>query len=257
MGAMRSWEWAVAAGLMAAAMTVGCDKEAAKGEASSPPPASAAPKAETPPPPEAPRPPAITIDDHACTVDGTAFSEGVADWSDQAAAMLAKRPLVAGEAVVVNAMRDAKTPQVGRLVAALATAKAKSVTVRSPMRDQSTGELHVTFQRAGMAECSAVAMIEHDGAVSVWSKGGAGAQRFARGMAGPDLTLSTEALRKRAASCDSPVWFVGAADTVTWGLVFDLAMRAKGGAEAGATLRPTEAVLLTRTPVPGRRLPDE
>jgi hypothetical protein len=76
-------------------------------------------------------------------------------------------------------------------------------------------------------------------------------------MAGPDLTLSTEALRKRAASCESPVWFLGAADTVTWGLLFDLAMRAKGGAEAGATLRPTEAVLLAHALVPGRKLPEE
>jgi hypothetical protein len=259
MGAMRSWEWTVVACLAAAGGGFGCDKEATKAGADASPAAapSAAPKAETPPPPEPPRAPAITVDDHTCTVDGTVFSESLADWSEQAAALLAKKPLVAGEAVVINAMRDAKAPRVERLVAALAIAKAKSVIIRSPTRDQSTGELHLTFAHAGVPDCSAVAFIEHDGAVAVWNKGGSGAQRFARGMAGPDLTSSTDALRKHAASCDSPLWYLGGADTVTWGLMFDLAMRAKGGAEAGSTLRPTEAVLLTHAPVPGRRLPEE
>jgi hypothetical protein len=252
---MRSW-----VGFVVAVALLGCDDGAAKGgagDAAHPVASSAAPKAETPPAPKVPDPPrapAITVDDRGCTIDGTAFTGAEATWRDQASTLLAGKPLVAGEAVVVNVMRDTKLPKVEAIVVALTHAKAKSAVVRTPMRDQSTGELTLALEHPALPDCSAAAMIEHDGAVAVWSKAGSGAQRFARGMAGPDLTSSTEALRKHAAGCDSPAWLLGAADGVTWGLAFDLAMRAKGGAEAGGTLRPTEAVLMTRAPTPGRRV---
>jgi hypothetical protein len=102
-------------------------------------------------------------------------------------------------------------------------------------------------------------MIERDSGVAVWSKGGGGAQRFTRGMAGPDLTSSTEALRKRASACDSPVWFLGTAETVTWGLAFDLATRARGNGatDGGDALRPHETVLLPHPPVAGRAVKEE
>jgi hypothetical protein len=76
-------------------------------------------------------------------------------------------------------------------------------------------------------------------------------------MAGPDLTASTEALRKRTAACDSSVWFLAAADSVTWGLAFDLALRAKVPDPALAAFRPTETVLPVHAPVPGRALKED
>ena len=256
MVAMRTWAWVGAALLVLSA----CDKEAAQGgpggAAGQTAASSEAPKAEAPKAPEPPRAPAITVDDHGCTIDGTAFTTAPAEWRDRASTLLLGKPLVQGEAVVVNVMRDAKAPKVEAILSALAHAKAKSVIVRTPTRDQSSGELTLTLEHGAIPDCSVVAMLEHDGTVAVWSKAGAGAQRFARGMAGPDLTSANDALRKHAASCDSPAWFLAAADSVPWGLAFDLAMRANA-ADAGAKLRPTEAILLTHPATPGRRITDE
>jgi hypothetical protein len=253
---MRTWAW-VGASLL---VLSGCDKGAApagpSGSASQKAPSSEAPRPEAPKAPEPPRAPAITVDEHGCTIDGKAFTTSPAEWRDAAGALLATKPLVAGEAVVVNVMRDAKAPTVETILSALAHAKAKSVLVRTPTRDQSSGEITLKLEHGAVRDCSVVAMIEHDGTVAVWSKAGGGAQRFARGMAGPDLTSANDALRKHAASCDSPVWFLGAADAVPWGLAFDLAMRAKA-ADAGANLRPTEAIFLTHHATPGRPITDE
>jgi len=254
---MQSWAWVMAAALAAA----GCDSNGAKagadaGAAAAPSATvSARPAPTAPAPPAAPHPPVITLDERTCTIDGTAFTGVPPEWRPGVAALQHDRPLVAGEAIGVDVMRNVKTPQVAALVAALTEAKARSVVVHTPMRDQSMGELELSVQHAAAADCSAVAMIEHDGAVALWSKGGGVAQKFTHGMAGPDLTSSTEALRKRAAACDSPVWFVSTAETVQWGLAFDLAMRARSA--EGGTLRPRQTALLTRTPVAGRRVKED
>ncbi len=208
-------------------------------------------------PPAPPRAPVITIDDQGCTVDGTAFTGDPAEWRPSVAAVLRGKPLVAGETLTVEVMRNVKTPQVAALAATLGEVNAKSVIIRTPLRDQSMGELELSLKHPAAGDCSAVAMIEHDGAVALWSKSGGVAQKFTHGMAGPDLTTSTEALRKRAAACDSPVWFVSAAESVQWGLAFDLAMRARSSADGGTPLRPRQTVLLAHTPVAGRRVKED
>lgn len=261
---MRTWSWFVAVSLVGTGSLAwaACDKGAVKGGVTND--VDAAPSAAPMPTqsaraeklPEAPRAPIIVVDDRSWTIDGTTFTGAPSDWSDRAAALLAEKPLVRGEAVVVNVMRDTKTPKVAAIVAVLAQAKATRVVVRTPTRDQSTGELSLELNHTAASDCSVVAMIEHDGAVAVWSKSGGGAQRFARGMAGPDLTTATEALRKRTAACSSPLWFLGAADSISWGLTFDLALRAKVTSDA-APVRQSETVLVTHALTPGRRVTDD
>jgi hypothetical protein len=248
-------------GLAALAVSLGlagmaCDKEVAKpsGEtaasAAPPPPSAPAPAA----PPSPPRAPAITLDDHAFVIDGVTIDGAPAEWPTKAAAVLREKPLVAGEAVVVNVLRDTRTPKVEAAVASLDQAGAKSVVVRTPTRDQSTGELALALHPESQPDCSAVAFIEREGAVAVWSKGGGGAQRFARGMAGPDLTASSEALQKRGQGCDSPVWFVGGSESIPWGLVFDLGTRTRGGGDAGGAMKPQKTALVGHATVAGRRV---
>ncbi len=254
---MRSKVWVTVALLLAAG---GCDNDAGKkaesasaAAATATPSPSASSAAPVPEPPAPPRVPTITVDDHTCSIDGKTFT---GDWVPDATRFLhGFGPELAGKDVAVNAMRDTKVPKVQAIVAALAGERVRGVAIRTPMRDQSSGELPLALSAKAPA-CTVVAMIEQNGAVAVWSKGGGGAQRFSRGMAGPDLSSSTDALRKRAAACDSPAWYFSAADTVTWGLAFDLAMRARAGAEAGAALKPTQTVLLTEAPVPGRAVRD-
>jgi len=249
--AMKIWAWAVAGVLFA----TGCDKEEPKPTAAQAPPAattSSAPAA--PPPPAAPRPPAIMVDDTGATVDGEPFGGAPAEWRDRLGAMLATRPLVTGQTVTVSAVRDAKAPKVLAVVAALRHAKATGVIIETPTREQTMGHLEIALAHGPVADCSAAGMIEKDGSVAVWGVGGGTAQRFHRGLAGPDLTLGVKALKDRAGGCDSAAWILGADDTVTWGLTFDLAMRAKAVVDGGTALRPTTVLLATTAPVPGRRV---
>jgi hypothetical protein len=247
---MHTSTWLLAAALVLAA----CEKDLPKGVDTGAPPPSAVP---TPPPhPSAPpeEPPhslTITVSEQGASINGTPLVGAPAEWQAQAVKLFATLPQVNdAQSVAIIATRDAKEPKVAAIVAALRTAKARVVVVHTATRDGSTAEVGLTLHPAAIPDCSAVAMIEHDGGVAVWSKGGGGAQRYTRGMAGPDLSASTDALRKRAAACDSPVWLAAAADAVTWGLTFDLILRAKGGGTS--LLKPTETVLLTHPPAAGK-----
>ena len=68
-------------------------------------------------------------------------------------------------------------------------------------------------------------------------------------MAGPDMTLGTEAMRKQWSSCMAPEIVVGADDVLTWGLVFDLARSAM---EATGTR--IQTAVLDNAAVPGRKI---
>jgi hypothetical protein len=243
--------------MAAALILAACDKEPTKldqiVEAAAAPPASSS-STSAPRPPPVPMPPSITVDDSACTIDGEEVLFMAADARDRIAAMLARKPLVEGKVVAFDAAREAKTPRIAAVVAALRKAKAKGASVHTPMRDKTMGQLVVPFAHSAAMECTPVAMITKDGSIAVWSAGGGTAQKFARGFAGPDMTLGSEGLRKVSAACSSSaVWVLGADDNITWGLTFDFAMRV-GGGEAEAGTHPTEAVLAIDAPVPGRKV---
>jgi hypothetical protein len=200
-------------------------------------------------------PPAIAVSDLGCEVNGDEVLFIDPDARDRIAAMLTEKPMVAGSVVTIDVTRETKTPHVSAVVSALRKAKAKGVAVHTPRRDASIGELLIPLVHAAPTGCTPVAMISRDGSVALWSAGGGVAQKFARGFAGPDLTLSTEGLRKASAACGSSTWILGADDNVTWGLTFDLAMRARGdGGDAGGSLHIGEALLAGQAPVPGRRV---
>ena len=173
------------------------------------------------------------------------------------AAILAGRPLVAGNEVVVEVKRDAKTPKVGHVLFALKKAKAATAVIHTLARDNSLAALTVTLSHGDLAPCTPVGMVNRDGTIAAWAIGGGTAQKFARGFAGPDLTLGSQALRKLSAACDSPIWFVAADDSITWGLTFDLAQAARGSGDGGLALHASQVAVLTSAPVPGRKVADE
>jgi hypothetical protein len=239
-----------------AASGAACDKEPTKldriAEAAAAPPL---PVSSTPRPPAAPMPPAISVDDAACTINGEEVLFMTSDAKDRITAILTGKPLVEGKMVTFEAAREAKTPRVAAVVSALRKAKAKGAIIHTSMRDRSQGELTVPFAHGAAADCTPVAMISKDGSIAVWGAAGGTAQKFVKGFAGPDLTLGTEGLRRASQSCaSSSVWVLGADDNITWGLTFDLAMRAKGDGEGGTPLHASEAVLATEPPVPGRKV---
>ena len=100
-----------------------------------------------------------------------------------------------------------------------------------------------------MTDCTAVNWIGKDGFTNVWPAGGGASKRVGHGLAGPDMTLATDAVRTMWAGCGSPAIAVGADDAMSWGLVFDLGTTVLGspGSRANA------ATLLTSA-APGKKL---
>lgn len=231
----------------------GCDREPSKLDQMLEASVAASPTATADKAPPPPRAPTIGVDDGACTIDGDRIDFASADPRGRIAAALAGKKLVVGERLAIDLVRSVKTPNVGHVVAAAKKAKAAGVALRTPKRDGSVGELLVRFDLPAPAPCSAVGLVAKDGSIAVWPLGGGTAKRFVRGYAGPDITLGSEALAAAVKGCESSSFFVGADDTVPWGLAFDLQAAIRDPSDAGA--RVTAApVVLTEAPVAGRKV---
>lgn len=196
------------------------DKGAPSATASAP---SAAPSAEAPEPSVT----TLSMDDAALTVNADKVPFEGPDAKGRLALALGGKPKIAGETVTLVVMRAAKAPKVTLVAAALKDQKAKGLVLKAQTRDGKMAEIPITF--GASAPCVAVADIGKDVAIHVWTLGGTTAKRFAKGMAGPDLTLGSEGLRKQVAACDTKVAVLGADESVTFGLLFDLALAAKDG----------------------------
>ncbi len=227
-----------------------CDKESSTPE----PSAAAAAVAPSAPPaaPEPPRAPDIVVDTTTVAVGNDRVATGEPGLADKVAVFVTGRPAIAGAAVSVVAMRGAKPGPVAAVVAALRKAGAGSVVLRTEARDGTTQKLPVSFPTAALPGCAAVAWIARDAAIDVWPAGGGTARRIVKGLAGPDMTLGGEAVRKQLSGCDASALYVGADDVLTWGLVFDLAT----GALTAPGARVSSVVLVTSA-VPGRKLAPE
>lgn len=245
--------------LLSCAACAACDKEPSKLdailEASTAPAVTAmgttTATAQAPSPPQAPQ---IVIDDGACAINGEEILFASPDAAGRIAAALAGKPLVEGQILSFEAAREAKTPKIAIAVSAFRRVKAKGAVVHTRMRDTSIGELPLLLQHGPLADCSATGMVARDGAVSVWPLGGGTAQRFVRGLAGPDLTLGSAAVRRLSVACDSPTWLLAAADNIPWGLTFDLALAVRGGSDAGSGVRASQTLLVSPAPVAGRKV---
>ena len=204
---------------------------------------SAAPSA-----PEPPRAPDIVVDAANVAIGQNRVATGEPGLADKVAVFLTGAPAVEGATVSVVAMRPAKPSQVAAVIAALRKAKAAGALIRTEARDNTTQKLPLSFTTSA-ADCATVAWIAKDSAIDVWPAGGGTAKRVIRGLAGPDITLGTDAIRKQQAGCSAPELFVGGDDTLTWGLVFDLATTAIGSPGVTAS-----SGALVGAAVPGRKL---
>lgn len=156
--------------------------------------------------------------------------------------------MIDGHTVDVVAMRNARPSDVAAILSALRSANASGVEVKTEARDSTTQKLPISFAPS-LPDCAVVAWIAKDAAIDIWPAGGGRAKRIVRGLAGPDVTLGTDAIRAQWAGCGASAIALGAEDTMTWGLVFDLgtsALQAPGS-------RASSAVLVS-TAVPGRKL---
>ena len=207
--------------LFAGAMAVACDKEPAPQE--TPFAATTAPAATAaPPPPEPPKAPEIIVDSTKISVGNDRVLSGEPGLTDKIGVFLGGRPAIAGQVVDVVVMRSAKPSEVVAVVSALRRAGARAVTLRSETRDGITQALPLSLATT-VPDCAAVAWIAKDASIDVWPAGGGKAKRIIKGMAGPDMTLGTEAVRKAWRRCTASELVFGADEKMTWGLAFDLA----------------------------------
>ena len=202
----------------------------------------------SPPPVEPPRMPEIIVDTTAVSVGAQRVATGEPGLEDKVAVFLTGQPMIAGQAVEFVAMRAAKPSTVVAVASALRRAKASDVSLKTSARNETTQTLRLAFA-ATVPDCAAAAWIAKDAAIDVWPAGGGTAKRILKGMAGPDMTLGSEAVNKQVGSCGAPELLVGADDRFTWGLVFDLATQSlqTPGSRASAALLITNAV-------PGRKV---
>lgn len=201
-----------------------------------------------PRPPEPARAPEIIIDNSKVAVGADRVPAGEPGLADKVAVFVTGRPGIAGQSVDVVAMRNAKPSYVAAVVSALRHAQASAVNVKTEARDGTTQSLALSSP-AGVPDCATVAWIAKDAAIDVWPAGGGTAKRVIKGMAGPDMTLGTEAVRKQASGCSATPLIVGGEERFPWGLIFDLAtmsLQVPG-------MRATGAVLVTGA-VAGRKL---
>ena len=242
------WTWAAAVCslMLAGACDEDSSKQAAKAEAGGGAATSATVTASAAP--EPPHAPDIVVTDANVSVGQDRVAVGEPGLPDKVAVFLTGRPLIDGQNVTMVAMRQAKPSAVTAVVSALRKAKAAAVTIKTESREGTTEKLSLAYA-SQVPDCTVVAWIAKDASINVWTAGGSVAKRQAHGLAGPDMTLGTELVRTTWAGCTSGQILVGAEDTMTWGLVFDLATRALSSPGS----RASAAILVTGV-VPGRKV---
>jgi hypothetical protein len=201
-----------------------------------------------PPAPEPPHAPDIIVDRSTVAIGSEHVATGEPALAEKIGALVSGQPTIVGHTADLVAMRNAKPSQVAAVVDALRAAKATGATIKTAARDDTTQALSLSFA-SSVPDCTEVVWITKDGVIDVWPAGGGTAKRVGRGLAGPDVTLGTEAVRTQWGGCGSPAIVVGAEDTMTWGLVFDLATTVLGSPGSRA-----DAAVLITSAAPGHKL---
>ncbi len=244
--------------LLALLVLAGCDDDAKKqsAPATSAPaaPAASTPKTEAPSEPQKPQ---LAVDGTSAFVSGERIDLAAPDPAGRFGTVLGSKKVYAEE-LVLEASRDTKFPNVALVVAAAAKANAKSLLVHTPKRDRTQGEIRLALRRVPgkeeVPECSAVGFISKDNSTTAQTAAGQRGARFTKGMAGPDMTRSSEGIRKIAAACDSNVWFVSADPEITWGVVADLMFSVATPDDGGTPPKAREVAVLSKPPGGGRKV---
>jgi hypothetical protein len=236
--------------LLALVGALGCDDP--------PKPAPAATAAATTEPAPSPRPakptlpPTIALDTGGALVAGSRVTLDGAGAAERLKGELEQhREFLEKKEVRVSAERKVKPVYVSAMLAGLGAIGATRVLVRTSTRSDFPTEVGFLPPDAAKAapRCSVIGMILADRSTAVWHLQGGVAGRRGKGMAGPDLTLTGETIRKQAKSCkESSVLFVAGAEGVEWGLVYDLAASSK----TFGSVFFSDAALVSAPPVPGR-----
>ncbi len=159
----------------------------------------------------------------------------------------------AGKPATLIVDRKAKLSHVAVFLEELGKLGSKPVTIKTETRKDYTGEIAFTPENAigTVPNCSVVAVVMEDRGTAVWKLSGGVAGKRAKGMAGPDLTMTGDTIVRNAKACsDSRTIFVSAAEGLEWGMAYDLAASTKALEKAYFD----NVVFLGEFPVPGHKV---
>lgn len=244
----------LAVGTLLAFATTACEekKDPAANAASAK--ASATPvEEEEPEPPKPTGPPALVVDEIGLKVGFTTILAGKPDTQRRLDAELdGVKEHLDGKTLDVQVDRKTKIEWVMMMLDALAKRGATGFGVSTSTRDEYPSKLELTPASAlsSPKPCSIVGMILEDRSTAVWQLSGGVANRRAKGMAGPDLTMTGETIERKAKACDSGIFFFSGDDIVEWGLAYDLAASTKTLKKASFD----KHVLLPKIPTAGHEV---
>jgi hypothetical protein len=136
----------------------------------------------------------------------------------------------AGKEALIVVDRKAQTAWVVAMLEELSAIGAGPVTVQTETRADLPGKLVLEPQSkaGGAAPCSVVTQILADRGTAVWKLSGGVAEKWSKGFAGPDLSMTADAIQRAGKACkDSQTAFISGSEGIEWGLVFDLAAATK------------------------------
>lgn len=230
-----------------------CDDPKKPGGAASSASASAsasATQAATVTPPKPKGMPELLVDSAGPYLDGQRVDMTQTEAKEKLTKIIKALP-INGQPVTLIAEKKAKTPHVAIVVAELGAAGAPKVTIKTDGRDDLPKEIVVTPEAAltTPAPCSVSAIVMKDLSTAVWPfKGGLG-KRHRKGFAGPDLSHTSEQLKKDIAACDSPIALFSGDDTISWEMTYNLA----GTIKVSDEKKKIETLVIPReAPVAGR-----
>jgi hypothetical protein len=237
---------------LSACTALACDDKPATPGSSTPATTTPAASASAAPKPVAPKVPDVLVDEGGAYIGGERVDFKAPDGAKKLAAIMEKHAAVlAGKDVTLTALRAAKTPDVVRTVSALAE-KAKTLHVKTQNRDKKDATITVVpDDKAGqLPDCTVTMMVLKDRATASWHIRGGVATKYAKGMAGPDMSQTAEGVAKQWKTCAAGTALVLAGDdSVEWGLVFDLSQMA----DPRTTPEADRVFVLPRTtPIAGR-----
>ena len=164
-----------------------------------------------------------------------------------------QKEYITGKDLTLVVDRQAKRPWVVSYLSGLFNQGVGSVKIKTDTREGYPGELKFLAQSkaSGAPGCAAVGMILDDRSTAVWKLSGGTASRRQKGMAGPDLSMTGETLERVGKQCKgSTDFFVSAAETVEWGLIYDLA----ASSQRLEKFKFERMVLLSEIPTPGHKV---
>jgi biopolymer transport protein ExbD len=204
-------------------------------------------------PPAPPKPttmPNLLVDSMGPYLGGQRVDMAQQGWQEKLTKIVKELP-INGQPVTLVAEKRAKTPHVAAVVAELGDAGAPKVTIKTDGRDDLPKEIVVTpdSKVSNPPGCSVSTAVMKDLSTAVWPfKGGLG-KRHRKGFAGPDLTHTSDQLKKDIAGCDSPIAIFSGDDTISWEMTFNLA----GTVKISDEKKKIETMVLPReAPVAGR-----